>query len=503
MLKLESYKKGIVFSVFFNAVAKSLTFLSTILIAYYFGGGEKTDVYFFTYNFVFLISVFCMQAFGAIVVPEAMRIRTTEDPVKGMMVLNCFFVLFFLLGATISFLLSAFFPNSFLLISKFDSSLLNNQSLLVITMSSILPMIILTNMMTEAAASYKYFTVPMICQVLVNTSVILFIYFGSDKLDLLSISIGLAIAYFTNLILLVLFYRKVLHWHFGLDFKTITRSTWFNLLYSSTGNFFSAASNYVGLFLLSGLSAGAVSALNYSQRVADVPNNLVTTQFSAVAAIKFNELSANSAFAALNELTIKSSTFLMIALFPITGILILFPEQIITILYAHGNLDEMMVKRCGDMVMALGLMLPMQAINTIVTRILMATQKVRISFVYQICVCCITIGLTFVGVRLFGDLGYPIALTTSLGISTFAIYWMLRFAVPFLEYGKILRTYLQLGIIAISFALLTKYLYPFVNLNEILKVLAFGLVYCGLYIGALYLTGYKKIIYELVSRKAY
>jgi len=45
-------------------------------------------------------------------------------------------------------------------------------------------------------------------------------------------------------------------------------------------------------YLISGLSPGLLTALQYGQRTAEIPNVILTTQFSSVAGIKFNDLAA-------------------------------------------------------------------------------------------------------------------------------------------------------------------------------------------------------------------
>ena len=49
LIRTESYKKGMLLSVFFNFIAKGILFLFTILIAKFFGRDIKTDIYFFIY----------------------------------------------------------------------------------------------------------------------------------------------------------------------------------------------------------------------------------------------------------------------------------------------------------------------------------------------------------------------------------------------------------------------------------------------------------------------
>lgn len=46
LFQFESYKKGIVLSTIFNILNKGLVFLSSLVVAFYFGTQLKTDIFF-------------------------------------------------------------------------------------------------------------------------------------------------------------------------------------------------------------------------------------------------------------------------------------------------------------------------------------------------------------------------------------------------------------------------------------------------------------------------
>ena len=75
MLKTESYRKGILYSVFFNFVARSIAFLNAFVIAFYFGTNSTTDLYFYVLSFVTIVAGFINGMDTFVLIPESMRLR--------------------------------------------------------------------------------------------------------------------------------------------------------------------------------------------------------------------------------------------------------------------------------------------------------------------------------------------------------------------------------------------------------------------------------------------
>lgn len=72
--RAEGYKKGIVYSILFSAVAKLTAFLNIALIAYIFGTNGQSDVYFFILNAIQLISFLISVMESTVIISESMRL---------------------------------------------------------------------------------------------------------------------------------------------------------------------------------------------------------------------------------------------------------------------------------------------------------------------------------------------------------------------------------------------------------------------------------------------
>ena len=70
-----TYKKGAAFSVLLTVIGKVFSFLSSLLLAYYFGADSATDVYFYLILISALLNGWLQGINTGVVVPEFMHIN--------------------------------------------------------------------------------------------------------------------------------------------------------------------------------------------------------------------------------------------------------------------------------------------------------------------------------------------------------------------------------------------------------------------------------------------
>src|SRR6478609_7738431 len=94
VLKIESYKKGEITSIFFSGVAKGFAFFQSVIIAFYFGTSFHTDVYFFVYTTITLIASYIISLNYLVLIPEAMKLSATVSDKEAQRFLNLFLYIF-------------------------------------------------------------------------------------------------------------------------------------------------------------------------------------------------------------------------------------------------------------------------------------------------------------------------------------------------------------------------------------------------------------------------
>ena len=102
MLKSESYKRGAVVSTGLNILVKSALFLNTIIIAYYFGTGIDTDLYFYIFTTVTLIAGLANGMDLAVIIPEGMHVKVDHGLEEAIGFYNFFGLGYVIIGVILT-----------------------------------------------------------------------------------------------------------------------------------------------------------------------------------------------------------------------------------------------------------------------------------------------------------------------------------------------------------------------------------------------------------------
>lgn len=497
LLKVESYKKGIVLSTVFNIINKGIVFLNGLLIAYFFGVQSGTDLVFYINNSVLILGAFITSMNGTVIIPESMRIRLNEGESKSMAFLNFFIYLYLL---TIVLFVAAIIMtdpvNFFSLISNFKHSDLVSNKMLLYFALPLFGMIFITNLLVDILTSHKFFTIPMIVGIINGTLSILYVTAFHDLFGLKSVLYGLMTSYTLNIIILLGVMKRYLNWNFRLISAVKEARIWKNLGFAQLGNFTSTAASYTPLYILSGFNTGIITALTFAQQISSLPTALITTQFSAVAGIKFNELYSIGDKHSINRVFSESSSFLHFLMIPVGLFIFFFSGDIIHVLLGFTSLTQEASDNAATFLKYLGLLLPFMVINTLMARLFMASHKIKQSFGYQIAFNIVLIACLYAGVRKFGIIGYPLAMVFTYFVNFFFCYLLEKKFFNFINLVAIFREFWLLALINFVVAAAVSYFIKFAELkNALLNVALAALIY------SLLLVGINKVfkINELVS----
>jgi peptidoglycan biosynthesis protein MviN/MurJ (putative lipid II flippase) len=482
VIRTESYKKGIALSTGFNFIAKLVSFANNILVAYYFGTQTKTDIYFYAIATVGLLISFVTSLDHSVLIPEAMRIREQESEKKSMQFLNFFLYIYAFIGLTVAAIIYINPVAVFTTVSNFDTAALQSNMLLLYLVISLCILMLITNYLVDILISYKYFTMPMTAGLINSLFSIIFITLFHNQLDVMSIITGLLLGYLLNITLLLLLLKRKLNWNFRFVKVSLAKKVVRNMIYAQLGNFTTLASSYVPLYLFSGFNAGLITALNYGRTTSEIPNQLITSQFSSVSGIKFNELYARKEYEDVNKKFIGTTNFLLFILMPITGIFFLYAEDNITILYMRGafNLDS--VQTTASFFKYLSLLIPCMAINTMNARLFMASQKINIAFWYQTIFNLVFVILYFVLIPVYHIYGYIMTITGVYFSNIFIFYFLCKYTFPMIRYKYILFTFIKYLFINTLIVGIISIINPHLgNINIIiLRTIIGGSIYVGI-----------------------
>ena len=118
LFKEYSYKKGAAISVGSTFIWKLLSFVNSILIAFYFGTQARADIYFYILTIGGLVAAFFTSLNGNVLIPQAMFLRKQNEQ-NARSFIN-FFLLLYGIFLIVILALGFLFPvNIFDLFSKF------------------------------------------------------------------------------------------------------------------------------------------------------------------------------------------------------------------------------------------------------------------------------------------------------------------------------------------------------------------------------------------------
>jgi peptidoglycan biosynthesis protein MviN/MurJ (putative lipid II flippase) len=449
IFKTESYRKGIVLSTLFNVAAKLLGFATTVVIAYFFGTEDKTGLWFTLIATIFLISAFVNNLNSSVLIPESMRLSEQKGKENSVAFLNFFIYGYLLIGLFLTTLIWADPVKFFSFISNYNFHVLQNNRHLLICTAFLLTLNIISTLLTDILISYKYFTLPMISNMMNNIACLLMLLLFYQKLGILCLAYGFLIGNTIQIILLIYLMRHSLHWNFVFKFIRLEKRIIRNIIFAQVGNVTSTLSSYAPYFLLSGFST-IIASMTYAQRVADIPTSFLTAQFSSVAGIKMNELYSRKEWDKLNKTFQASMRLLFWFLIPLTLLTITYSQEIITIIFQRGAFNQESVNSSSQFLRYFALLFPLLALNSLVSRLFMSAQKIMESFWYQIVMNVILISGIFIFVNKLGFIGYPIALVTMQGLNALFIGFFFHHFFPAINFRDVILYGIKIGMWSIA-----------------------------------------------------
>ena len=490
MIKTESYRKGVLLSVIFNIIAKGILFLLTIFIARFFGSNIKTDIYFFVYGAMVLLSGFVSAVDTAVLIPQSMQLREKEGAGPANALLNYFFCIYFFIGLLFVGIIFLFGTTIFELVSKFSTTDIQLYRNYFLTGSIYFFFMLLTNFTNAILTSLKFFTVPMIISGINSCIVITSILLLHQQLDVLSVLIGGIAAYSFNLFLLIVFMNKKINWNFFIVAAPAQKNIWNNIGYTELGQLATFASSFFPLYLLSGFGNGVISMMNYGKNIADIPNTLVTGQLTNVNGIKLNEQYARHDKAGMNDTFMATSKLLVFILVPLSCFMFVFAQPIVELFYKRGIFTEAAVMSSAVFLQLFSISIFSIGINAVVTRIFNAMQAIKQAFIYQVVLNIVLIIAIWLFTKQYGAYGYPCGIILVNMINFIGMYFILKIIFRSITYSSLLSYSTMVIGLNLPVAVLLFYLQSTSGLGSFYKLI---LGFCIYLFALLLMSRIKKI----------
>jgi len=405
-----------------------------------------------------MVANFIIGINGSVIIPESRRLEHRLGRAATFGFINTTFYFLFV-GLVIICIVLLCFPIEILsLISKFDREvLIRNKSLIQLATLLFLVQIIVS-FFNDLLVYYRYFILPSVITSLNGLLTVIIVLLFHSAIGMKSVLIASIIAYLISFAVQIFILLRYEHWHFFVVSRKIERHTFFNALYSISSISVSIMVAFIPLYFLSTYAAGAITQLILAQRISEIPNTLLAIQFVTIIGVQFTEKYIKSDLDDFNRSFIRAANVLYFILIPISVTVFFLSDEIVAVLLEHGAIENH-ASKIDDVLAILMIGVPFTGINYLTSKALVAAQKIKASFYFNLILSLINIVLSFVGISLAAQTGYAWAISVY-GITYFLLsFFLLRWTLPFVHYNIVIKSFFLFLCLSVTLMFLTVQLY--------------------------------------------
>ena len=446
-LKTESYKKGIFYSSAFNVGSKTIAFFQQWLIGFYFGTHSETDVFFFAYNIVLFVSYFFLNLTTSTIIPEGIKLRNQESENSSMTFLNTVVVLYGIVGLLIVSVCFVDTSDIFRGISSFDEETVNANVELIRWCLPLMYLTIMINILSEIMASYKFFTVPNMINAINSLLGVVFVVLFHDSLGIVSVAVGLIIGSLINIVILVSMMIRYIKWNFLLFCISKIKTVLLSGMYSQCGHIVYLIALFVPQYFFSQFSEGSLTAMNYANKIVNIPGIFLLAQITNVMAIKYNNLVSTGRLDELSNITSKLMTYISGGLFLVALVIFAGSGLIVDLLFGWGKFSDESLNLTSSLLSLMILYLPFGFAYNMFLRIFNSFKKQKYTMFIQTLTQGVVIILYIVFIPIYGELSFPILNIIPYILSIFIILPLFKRLCPLCNVSKLCLIFALLSIL--------------------------------------------------------
>lgn len=406
-------------TIFATFLGQLLNFLSDLLIAGHFGTSWKADAYFLALVIPVMVSDLIIAGINAVFIPSYV---SYEKEGRGEEFFNAFTNVTMLLALVAALLV---FISSGWLIGLVGGGFSAEGKELSAGILRILVILILTiplaGLLSSRLNAHNSFAMPALGKSFYFGSVILALLLFRDVLGIVSVPMGYAAGSLLFIAMLVALIRGAgLRYSFRTDFSHPALKESAVLLAPLV---LAALVNYVNILIersiASGLSEGAISALNYAFKLVNLPVNLFVLSAVTVVVPAFSRLASESEMERLGETLSKGLGLVSFLVVPVVTAMIIFRVPVIQVLFERGEFTgaSTMLTSTAVLFYSLGI-LGLSAVS-VLSRVFYALKDMRLFCKISIATSLLNIILVIALTKALGFRGIPIAFASATTLQMF------------------------------------------------------------------------------------
>ena len=494
ILRSESTNKAIIFSSILSLLAKLFTFVQSMIISYAFGIQKSTDILFYAVSFVVLFTSLVCSINQQVIVPTAINIREKVSEEDSKSFISFIFFIYLLIGAAVTVLMLFSSVKAFALFSRFDIDDIQENINIIRFIIMNFTLILLNTYILDVFTSFRYFTLPMMLDMVKNVVIILLVILLKNSFSVLSLAIGIFAGNLIQFAILIVLMKVVLKCKFSLKTYKIDSLVKRNILFVVLGQITTFIYNFAVMYLISAFDTGTYTAMSYSRKITDMVSTVIIGQLSVVIGMNIIELYARKDFNRLNELFLKYLKLSLFLVLPLCFVLSFNSREIISIVFERGKFSSDAVKLTAVFFKYFILIIPFLLVDSLIGRLIIAKQIQKVSFLMQAFGSFMSVVLIWVMVKALGVYGYTIGLLISE-----AVYFFLNTNIMIKTQFKFINSFLIMKFFIFNYGLnliITGFLFltaewfnaQQIFLEDTILLLIFSTAYFSLYIIASYFS---------------
>lgn len=487
---MTGFKKGAFFSVSFGIMGKVFSFFSSLLLAFLFGSSVKADIYFYLLLTMFFVIAWINRINSHLVVPEFIH-RCQRNKKEAIDFANFFLGVYFICTVFIVGL-SALFPSQILgLISDFNKEQINQGLLLVFLSSLHFCFYFITVFLTNLCESFKLFKIYFLYPF--NSLFPLILLFFLRRIE--AMFLGYILAEIIQIIVCLFSLRVAEEWHLSFKKPVFTRKFTKDFWMMQPNNFISMLLGYVPLWLISGMQAGVVSAINYARMISDTPNDVLITKINNISKVKLTQEAAVKNQAGVQSTFLRTDRFLCFLLIPLGAFTSIFARDIVEMLFMRGNFNLQDARNAAFFLQFFIIVIPFSALNTNFYSLLSAKQLIKETTIRYAVLAFLAILMYIFAIKTWGAFSYPIVGLIYCALTAICNIITLKQFTPFINYLKHILQMLGLLLASVLLAFVIKNLGLYQG-NIFIKIFINGITFVSLQFLLFYKTGFLRTIRE-------
>ena len=480
MLNKNSYKKGVLWMLLFNIIARGISFILSIILAKNFLPAD-TDVYLYVWSLInvvmMIVSTVNLMAAG----PEYIRLSENGEE-KEAAKLNSAFLNIYLAPLLVFTLFTLVVPvATYKAISGFREAQLVPFKEMFRYSGLWLILVIVNSFLGNMLLSRKYFSASVLGQFLAAAITLLFILCFKKDFGIRSFFIGQIV----GSLLCFIFYmyqtrvrikEKLSLFYFRMR-PRIRKEMVASLLISLP----TLVTNFILVYLLSQLVTGKLSAYNYGTTLANLPDVIFLSQIISVIGVKFSEISASRQQDILFNALRFFGYHLFFLMSGLAIIITLTSPAIIQIFYGKESLGGVTFNAASFTLTLISATLAFKALDSLHNRVFASLQALSVLMKYTLPIKILSIGLL---VWLSSRYGFEGILVHQLAMPVLMVLLQFYLLSKYLPAQKIRSYIIHLALILIgSLAVYAgcRFLlaYVFTSISPLIQVL----MLCGIVVG--------------------